>query len=481
MKLYYSLAFIIFLSWVYCLDITPNLTLTTTAPDSAPYFIGTEINTIKLGFDSNGQALTPTDKVILFVGNKKLELLKIGNEYISNPDIMITPDLVKDSKLRIEISPIQGYQLSKKTFEFEIEDITNYIELIKPEIKSLYNYGQEIVLEYTINPFKKDLKNLKMWVFKPAIEDNQFSCIDFVCKKSFVVPNLDANITPLIIYGSFVYHGRNIPFVDSYELNLVDNLSIELLNPTKEGYLYNPFAIEFKVKYANGEFFKGNIAKFVFDGKEKILKKKGDYYFVNTFLFPFLSFNHSLEFSSGKSKATLNTNFSLKPTLWFYLLVCFFVFVFLIELIIHIVKRFKKYDLNELIAKRDFYKEKQKKLRKDFLSQKITKTYFDAETEKLEYIISYLNKQILELEKKEEQSKKLTPLRFESLEKKRKVVEVPKEASKEEGEIEKVKKKKEPFFKRLFRKRPAKEKFKYKPPKKEEIKEGELSVHTWYK
>jgi hypothetical protein len=188
-------------------------------------------------------------------------------------------------------------------------------------------------------------------------------------------------------------------------------------------------------------------------------------------MFPFLNFNHSLIFSSGKSKAELNTDFKLKPTLWFYLLVCFFGFIFFIELVIHIFKKFKKLDLNELIAKKEKYKEKQKSLKKEYLSRQITKTYFDSETEKLGYTISYLNKLILDLEKKQSVEEKM-----ESTSSKKKMQMVI-----EDVEAEKPKEQKESFFKRLFKKKEKEEKFEYNPPKEEDIKEGKVSVDSWYK
>jgi len=474
MKWQYFIFLILFLSFTYCLNITPTLNLVTTAPDSPPYFLGTEINTIRLSFvDDNSNPIFPADKLGVKIGDKKLELLKVGQEYIANPDLMITSNIIKGLKLIVELDPVVGYTLYKKSFEFELEPLSDYIDISKPEIKENYNYGQKIDFEYTITPFKKDLKNLKMWIFKPSLEDNAFNCIDFVCKKNLTIPNIDSNNLDLVIYGVFTYHGRNIPFVDIYNIKLTDNLSIELVNPDRNGYLYNPFVMEFKVRFENGELFNGDVASFSFDGSEKILKKKDTYYFVNYFMFPFLSFDHNLVFSSGKSKVELNANFYLKPTLWFYLLVCFFGFVFLIEFVIHIFKKFKKLDLNELIAKRDLYKEKQKNLRKEYLSRLITKTYFDSENEKLEYTLSYLTKLILDLEKKQSS---ISALESSSSEKKRKIVM-------EDIKVEepKEKTKKDSIFKRIFKKKPKEDKFEYKPPKEEEIKEGKVSVDSWYK
>ena len=480
MKLYFLIFLFFFLSPVFGLALTPSLELITTAPETTPYLVGTEINTIKVFFsDVNGLNTAPFDKIMVFLKDKKIELYKLDGVYVSNPDLFITSDLVYGGKLDISLGQKAGYEFSKQKFSFDVEAITDYIDLIKPKIKDVYNFGQKLSLEYSINSYKKDLKNLKMWVLKPSIENGQFSCDNFVCKLDFEIPALDANSMDLFIYGVFAYHGRNIPFVDQYNILLSDKLNIQITNPEKDGTLNSPFSLNFKVFYVNGEEFVNEYGKFFFDGKEETLKKAKDYYFMNYFMFPYLSFDHNLGFVYGKSQGILNTNFGLKPGLWFYLLVGFFVFIFLLEAIILLVKKLKKEDLNELIGKRDVYKKKQKNLKKQFLVGAITKAYFDSENEKIEYVLTYLNKKILELESlNPEEPEPIRNKRFVELEK-----TVTETTEVKEKPVQEVVEKKESFFKRLFKKK--EKKFEYKPPKedKEEKQEsgGKIKIENWYK
>ncbi|MDD4984029.1 MAG: hypothetical protein PHH82_04315 [Candidatus ainarchaeum sp.] len=486
MKLYILIFLFFFLPSVFGLALTPNLELVTTAPETAPYLVGTEINTLRLSFsDINGQVMAPFDKIMVFLDDKKIELYKLDNVYVSNPDLFITSDLVYGGKLDVSLEQKAGYEFSKQKFSFDVEEITDYIDLIKPKIKEIYNFGQKLSLEYTISPYKKDIKNLKMWVLKPGIENGQFSCDGFVCKLSFEIPALDANSMDLFIYGVFTYHGRNIPFIDQYNVLLSDKLDIQITNPEKDGTVNSPFSVDFKVFYANGEEFGNEYGKFVFDGKEETLKKAKDYYFMNYFMFPYISFDHNLEFIYGKSKGVLSTDFSLKPGLWFYLLVGFFIFIFLLETVILLVKKLKKEDLNELIGKRDVYKKKQKDMKKQFLAGAITKSYFDSENEKIEYVLTYLNKKILEIESKEpEELEPIRNKRFTELEKT--VAETSEVKEKPVSVAPAVVEKKESFFKKLFKKKEQKEKkFEYKPPKedKEEKQEtgGNIKIENWYK
>ena len=185
MKLSLLISLFLLVSCVYSFPITPTLELKATAPSAPPFFIGTEINTITISFtDSNGADIQlPNNAIDIFVGDTEYSLLKLDKKYVTNPDLMITPDLIKNNTLTIRLETISGYELSKKNFEYAIEKIEDYLQINKQELKTKYNYGQEISLEYNLVASKNDITNLKMWVLKPSVENNSFLCEEFHCTK----------------------------------------------------------------------------------------------------------------------------------------------------------------------------------------------------------------------------------------------------------------------------------------------------------
>ena len=67
--------FLLLLGFTYSETINPNISLDTVAPITAPYFIGTEINSVSINFDK----VLNNKSIEVIIGKKTYSLYKIKN------------------------------------------------------------------------------------------------------------------------------------------------------------------------------------------------------------------------------------------------------------------------------------------------------------------------------------------------------------------------------------------------------------------
>jgi hypothetical protein len=394
-KYFFLLIILLFSSCVFADKL--NFELETTNPISEPYFKGTTVKEIKVDIvDSADNILSKNfDYLDLKLGDEKIKLYKKNSSYISTSEFRISNSHVKLERLIFNVeTPIPGVSVVSKSFS--MDQLENYAKYEFIDLKEIYNKGQEVNLNLKLEFLKPNMSIDKVYLLNPSIENNVFSCEENNCNQKFKVPS-DSELLEIEILGYLNYGDKTVPLYITASLPTSEKVNLEVFNP-KDGVVGNPLSLEFGLFYENGLELDIDNFKLFLDGDEKKVRKTSDNkYSINYLLFPYFSVDNNITIQHNENTYYKQLEIDLRPGTWFWVVVIVILLLIGFNVFLLIRKVLKKEDVNELIAKRDFYIDDLKRLKKDFLGGKLSKSVYDNSVQEYKLQISMLNSRILKV------------------------------------------------------------------------------------
>jgi len=402
-KLFFTFSFILLLTGFISSN-QINYEINTTYPNSMPYYLGTQINDLKISLvDNNNQILDYNiNSLNVRIGQNKYNLLKESNVYHLK-DIIITKELLINNKLVIDVlTPLEGTFINTK----QTYTIGETSELIKLKNNPIDEYktltiGQKKSLVLIFEDLKnQQISNLNCFL------DSYNSDKIFDCSKTNTCSYLldvteDLNtINILCNFDKTIKDKKTYPLGLTITANLVEGIKISELTNPKDGIIGNPFEMCFNVVYANNDkitdygVFKLNINNI---DKEYYTRDNG--FCFSKLLVPFTVLDENILFSFNNKTYNSQITKELNPgTYWTAFMIIIGIFI-LINLILILKAIFSKETLEDLTIQRDNYKTKLKEIKEKYLQGEINKREFDSKLNEYSIKISYLNERILNTKK----------------------------------------------------------------------------------
>lgn len=387
-----------------------SYSLTTQYPSSTPYFVGTQIQDLKITFldVSNNIIAQNIDTLNVKMGKKIFSLQKNKSNEYHLKNIILSEDLVQDNKLTIKITTPLDSSFANIQQSYSVKSIEDKIKIIN-------------------NP-KEDYSNLtisqNLWLalqFESIQEQNitNISCFldNLNSDKEFTWEGLESthyslkvskDLKELNIYCLFEKTENSKKEIIPYYVNIPVTLSegfkiLQFTNP-KDGVIGNPFSFCFEGAYENGMYIIPDTEfKLLINDKEKDYSYDSYYgiFCVSDFLIPYTTFDKKITFEQDKKQYSVETTTPLKSGLvWniFFVVVGLFI---LFNLIFLIRTKLHKETIVDLIKKRDSYQEKIKLIREDYLSGDLEKEEFEDKLKEYTIKMSLLNERIIIVKKEE--------------------------------------------------------------------------------
>jgi hypothetical protein len=191
---YKILSFFIFLLFSIGLVIGSNLNfqLETAYPDSAPYYLGTQVKSMKIWITEDNKKIDVDNTYIeLKIGSEKFKLLKKDKVFSYNTLFYIKEENLKSGNLILEVlTPISG--ITNKLKSYSVIDPQKIITYSINDLKDTYNANQNVNLKLNFDMLKEGLTDLTCFLIKPQEKNNIFSCNDNSCNIQTKIPS-DAN------------------------------------------------------------------------------------------------------------------------------------------------------------------------------------------------------------------------------------------------------------------------------------------------
>jgi len=158
----YLLIFFLLISFSFVFADTIEYSLQTSYPDTAPYYVGTQINQVKIWVENedNDVVNIANNELDITFGNQSLKLYKKDNYFVSNTEIYITRDMLSAGKLPIKVkSMIEN--TTNNTNTYTVNDPSSFLKFKFNYLYTTYNRGQNVDI---------NIKDAHTWTEKYSID-----------------------------------------------------------------------------------------------------------------------------------------------------------------------------------------------------------------------------------------------------------------------------------------------------------------------
>lgn len=374
--------------------------LETAYPDTQPYYLGTQVKSIKVWLLEDNEKIDVNANFIdLRIGKDVLRLNKKDKIFSTNDNFYITKDNITSGNMILEvITPIPN--VINKNVSYKIEDPAKYITLELLDLKENYNIAQTVDLNISFKYVVNDLALPTCYSLNLTQKNNLFTCAGTKCTKSIKIPN-DANVEYNLNIFCYTKKGESlIPLYINKTLKITNDLILTITNPDSKGIVNNPLFMNFRLEYPNGLKLDTRLIEiYANDRSKSITHLENGEYQINELFIPYTDFNKQIKIVYNGNTYFKEVRYSLKPASWFWITVVVILLIILMNLVFLIIKLFKKEDVNQLIAERNLYVDKLSNMKKEYLGAKMTKSSYDEFTKDYEFKIAYLNSKIIKLKK----------------------------------------------------------------------------------